>query len=235
MAKKQPEASVRNSAIGWAKSIGGALIIWLVLRTLLIGAFHITSGSMENTLLIGDVLFVNKALYGAQIPIVNKRIPGFRDPRRGDVVVFDSAEEPGLTVVKRIIGAPGDTVEMQENRVYLNGLQLDESYAVLSEDPVDPSDAKMRAWQTRYLTGDGSDTYEPTLKNWGPLVVPPDSFLVLGDNRDFSYDGRYWGFLGGDRIGGKAVILYFSFDKNGILPLPFITAIRWSRLFDLIR
>ena len=77
--------------------------------------------------------------------------------------------------------------------------------------------------------------YAPSLKNWGPLAVPPDSFMMMGDNRDFSYDSRYWGFLGGDRIMGKALIVYYSYDKNGLLPLPFFTAIRWRRLFTLLR
>jgi len=90
-------------------------------------------------------------------------------------------------------------------------------------------------WQRRYLVEQKAQGYRPTLKNWGPIVVPQDSFLAMGDNRDASYDSRYWGFLGRDRIRGRAVIVYFSYDKNGILPLPIITAIRWRRLFHLLR
>ena len=235
MAKAKEVGTVRERAMSWIKSLAVALVLWLVLRTLLIGAFHITSGSMEGTLLVGDVLFVNKALYGAEIPVAGKRLPGFRAPRRLDIVVFDSAEEAGLTVVKRIIGRPGDTVAMRDNVMWVNGAQLDEPYAVVSDEPGDPADAKMRAWQVRYLAGTDTDAYAPSLKNWGPLVVPADSFLMLGDNRDFSYDSRYWGFLGRDRIRGRAMIVYFSYDKNGLLPLPLITAIRWGRLLTVLR
>lgn len=228
------QVTPRENLIGWVKSIGAAVVLWYILRTFLVGAFHITSGSMENTLLIGDVLFVNKAVYGARIPLTGLHTPAFRDPRRYDVVVFESVEERGLTVVKRVIGVPGDTIAMRDNVVFVNNELLPEPYRVVTDEPVDPTDAKMR-WQRRYLASDDQDGYVPTLKNWGPIVVPADSFLVMGDNRDLSYDGRYWGFLGRDRIAGRALILYFSYDKNGILPLPFLTAIRWRRLFNLVR
>ncbi|MCZ6917076.1 MAG: signal peptidase I [Gemmatimonadetes bacterium] len=233
--KKKQEATPREQLISWAKSIAGALVLWLILRTFLVGAFHITSGSMEETLLVSDVLFVNKALYGSEIPIIKKRIPGFREPRRLDIVVFDSAEEPGLTVVKRLIGVPGDTVEMRDNVVLIDGKEMVEPYVVKGRELADPMDSKMRLWQSRYFVGSELEDYAPTAKNWGPLVVPPDSFLVMGDNRDFSYDSRWWGFLGRDRIGGRAMIVYFSYDRDGLLPLPFLTAIRWGRLFTILR
>ncbi len=234
--EKKPEpVTARERTLSWVKSIVAALVLWLALRTMLVGAFHITSGSMENTLLVGDVLFVNKALYGAKIPLMRAHLPAFREPRRLDIVVFDSAEEPGLTVVKRIIGVPGDTLEMRDNIMFVNGDLLDEPYAVVNDEPGDPSDAKMRAWQIRHWVGDDAVRYAPSLKNWGPLVVPPDSFLMLGDNRDFSYDSRYWGLLGRDRIMGRALVVYFSYDKDGLLPLPFLTAIRWTRLMTILR
>lgn len=242
MAKNKPQATnnpkqetAGERTMGWIKSIAAALVLWLLLRTMLVGAFHITSGSMERTLLVGDVLFVNKALYGAEVPLTNKHLLAFRQPRRRDVVVFDSAEEPGLTVVKRIVGVPGDTIEMRDNVVLINGEPLDEPHTVVTDEPGDPADAKMRAWQLRYFIGEDPSHYVPSLKNWGPLAVPPDSFLMMGDNRDFSYDSRYWGFLGRDRIMGKALIVYYSYDKNGLLPLPFFTAIRWRRLLTLLR
>jgi signal peptidase I len=230
VAKKQK--SLSQTLWEWAKSIAAALVIWFFLRALLVEAFRIPSGSMENTLLIGDFLFVNKALYGAEVPIIKKRLPAFREPQRFEVVIFESVEEPGVSVVKRIIGMPGDTIAMENNVVYLNGKPLEEPYAIRSDPTSDPEHPQMRAWQRRYLVGRDPRTYRPTLKNWGPLVVPPDSFFVMGDNRDASYDSRYWGFLGRDRIRGRPLFIYFSYDKNGVLPLPFLTAIRWERILS---
>ena len=216
----------------WIKSLAVALVMWYMLTSLLVQAFRIPSGSMENTLLVGDFLFVNKALYGADLPIVHKRLPAFSEPQRSEIVVFDSVEDPGISVVKRIVGVPGDTIGMKDNVFLLNGRLIDEDYVVRGNSG-DQRDSRMRSWQLKYLV-DGQDgqSYRPTLKNWGPLVVPPDSFFVMGDNRDNSYDGRYWGFLGRDRIRGKPLFVYFSYDKRGLFPLPFLTAIRWSRFFS---
>jgi len=231
-AKKRPDKW--SGALGWAKSIAIAFVMWLFLRSLLVEAYHITSGSMENTLLVGDVLFVNKALYGAQLPIVGTKLPAIREPRRNEIVIFESVEERGLTVVKRVVGMPGDTIGMVNNMLQRNGTPIDEPY-VIRTDTLDYADPKMMWQRSRLVAGVDRDQYHPSLKNWGPIVVPPDSFLVLGDNRDASYDGRYWGFLGRDRVRGRAEIIYYSHDANGILPLPFLTAIRWGRLFSLIR
>jgi signal peptidase I len=218
-----------------AKSVGVPLAVFLLLRTFAVEAFHIwPSGSMERTLLIGDFLFVNKALYGAEIPVVHRRLPGFRAPERQDVVVFQSVEDPDLTVVKRIVGAGHDTLQMRDNVLFLNGRPLDEPYVNRrSATTDDPSDPRMRGWQLRYYAGRDPAGYRPTLRNWGPIVVPPDSFFVMGDNRDDSYDSRYWGLLGRDRIRGSPFLVYFSYDRNGRLPLPFVTAIRWDRLLKV--
>lgn len=224
--------SLAQSAWEWTKSLAAALVIWFFLRALLVEAFRIPSGSMENTLLIGDFLFVNKALYGAEVPLVHKRLPAFREPVRGDVVIFDSPVEPGVNVVKRIIGMPGDTIRMEGNQIYINGRSLDEPYVVRTEPGHDVEAAEMRAWQVRYLVARETRTYRPSLQNWGPLLIPPDSFMVMGDNRNNSYDSRYWGFLGRDRIRGRPLFIYYSYDKNGVLPLPFFTAVRWDRLFS---
>ncbi len=224
--------STAQSTREWVKSIVIALVIWFFLRALLVEAFRIPSGSMENTLLIGDFLFVNKALYGAEIPIVNTRLPAIREPLRADIVIFESPIEPGVNVVKRLVGMPGDTLFMENNVLHANGRPVEEPYVILTDPMTDPEDPRMRAWQVRYLSGRDRRSYRPTLKNWGPVVVPPDSFFVMGDNRDNSYDSRYWGFLGRDRISGRPLLIYYSFDRSGLLPLPFLTNIRWGRIFS---
>jgi signal peptidase I len=218
----------------WAKSIVIALVVWMILRTFLIEAFRIPSGSMENTLLVGDFLFVNKALYGAEVPFTGKHLPAIREPKRGDILVFDSVEED-IKVVKRLIGMPGDTLSMEGGDLYVNGKKVDEPYAVKSdpgksEEPIQR--AKMRQWQSHYLINRDPATYQPDLHDWGPIVVPRDSFFMMGDNRDQSYDGRYWGFLPRQNVRGTPLIVYFSFDKNSYKPLPWLSAIRWSRLFS---
>src|ERR671929_1475762 len=114
----------------WTKSIVVALVVWFLLRTFLVEAFRIPSGSMENTLLIGDFLFVNKALYGAEVPIVRAHLPAIREPQRGDILVFDSVEEEGLKVVKRLIGMPGDTLYMEAGQLFRNGQRVDEPYVL---------------------------------------------------------------------------------------------------------
>jgi signal peptidase I len=230
-AAAKPAKSAAQSTREWIKSIAIALVIWFFLRALLIEAFRIPSGSMENTLLVGDFLFVNKALYGAEIPVVGKRLPAFREPERFDIVVFNSPEQPGINVVKRVVGMPGDTLSMERNVLYLNGRPLDEPYVIRTDPMNDPPDPRMRERQLPYLVGRDRRTYRPTLKNWGPIAVPPDSFWVMGDNRDNSLDSRYWGLLGRDRIKGRPLFVYYSYDKNGVLPLPFFTAVRWRRLF----
>jgi len=231
-----PTPSRRSRQWEFVRSLLVAVAIFLVLRTFVVEAFRIPSGSMENTLLIGDFLFVNKALYGAEIPFTGVRLPKFRDPRRHDLVIFKSPEEPRLTVVKRVVGMPGDTLRMEDNRMVVNGTPAEEPFVIRTDPLRDHEDPKMRTWQVRYLAPDRDPaSYRPTLKNWGPIVVPADSFFVMGDNRDNSYDSRYWGFLGRNRIRGRPLIIYYSFDPNGMLPLPFFTAIRWGRIFSLPR
>ena len=221
-----------ESAREWIKSIAIALVIWFFVRSLLVEAFRIPSGSMENTLQIGDFLFVNKALYGAEIPIVGTKLPAFREPHRQDIVIFNSPEEPGVNVVKRVIGVGGDTLSMMGGDLYRNGEVVEEPYIVRSGTAYDPEDPRMREWQVRYLVDRDPRSYRPSLRNWGPIVVPPDSFFVMGDNRDNSYDSRYWGFLGRDRVSGRPLFIYYSFDKTSVMPLPFLTGVRWSRIFS---
>ena len=219
----------------WTKSIGVALVVWFFLRTFLVEAFRIPSGSMEKTLLIGDFLFVNKLLYGAEVPLIHKRLPAIREPRRGEILVFDSVEEPGLKVVKRLIGVPGDTLSMEAGQLYRNGRAVSEPWALRS-DPLANADGmqreQMRRWQSKYLVaGVDRSTYHPDLNNWGPIVVPADSFFMMGDNRDSSYDGRYWGFLPRINVRGRPLVVYFSYDPSSWRALPFLTAVRWARIF----
>lgn len=219
----------------WTKSIAVALVVWFFLRTFLIEAFRIPSGSMERTLLVGDFLFVNKLLYGAEVPLIGKRLPAIRDPERDDVVVFDSVEDD-IKVVKRLVGMPGDTLAMERGALIRNGQRVEEPWAVhsspgISADPFQRE--RMRRWQSNYLVAAvNRDQYHPDLQDWGPIVVPPDSFFMMGDNRDDSYDSRYWGFLPKLNVRGRPELVYFSYDARSYKPLPFFTAIRWRRLFD---
>lgn len=235
MTETTPDGPAMRQALWeWTKSIFIAVAVWLLLRTFLVEAFRIPSGSMENTLLIGDFLFVNKAVYGAEVPFTGRHLPAFREPVRGDVLVFDSVEEEGLKVVKRLIGMPGDTLAMKGSVLQRNGLAVDEPY-VRHDNPSKSESPefrqKMHAWQVRHLAGDTTG-YLPDLQDWGPIVVPPGSFFMMGDNRDLSYDGRYWGFLPRANVRGTPLIIYYSYDPGSWKVLRPITAIRWSRLFS---
>jgi len=218
----------------WTKSIVVALLVWFVLRTFLVEAFRIPSGSMKNTLLVGDFLFVNKALYGAEVPFVRRTLPAWREPRRGEILVFDSVEDPALKIVKRLVGVPGDTLAMRAGRLWRNGRPVDEPYAVPG-DPLCTADplqrARMHDWQAAHYIGSDPAAYMPDLNDWGPIVVPRDSFFMMGDNRDDSYDGRYWGFLPRANVRGTPLVVYFSYDHEGVPVAPFVPAVRWGRLF----
>ena len=217
-----------------AKSLLGALGIWLLLRTFVVAAFRIPSESMEHTLLVGDWLWVTKALYGAEVPVIHKRLPGIREARRNDIVIFDSVEEPGVSVVKRLIGMPGDTLTMVAGMLYRDGVAVDEPYAVngdSSKSAAPEYRERMRAWQVRHLAAGDPATYHPDVHDWGPIVVARDSYFVLGDNRDSSYDSRYWGYLPKANVRGSPLLVYFSYDARSWRPLPFLTAVRWDRFF----
>lgn len=220
----------------WMRSLGMALVLFLIIRTFLVEAFQIPSGSMERTLLAGDFLFVNKAVYGAQIPGTHARLPGFESPRRGDVIVFAYPKNPELNYVKRVIGVPGDTVEMHGGLVRVNGESMTEPYAQRVDPGHDLYDPEFN-WQKQYLVGGAvpARDYHPTRDTWGPLVVPPDKYLVLGDNRDNSSDSRYWGFVDATAVKGRPLVVYFSYDREAHDALPWLTDIRWHRLGSIIR
>ena len=217
----------------WAKSIFFAAILFLVFRSFLIQTFVITSGSMENTLLVGDMLMVNRAAIGSRIPLTDIRIPGYSAPERGDILVFDPPHEEDLKLVKRLIGMPGDTLEMRDKTLILNGVEQDEPYVVITEygDQFDG----MMLWQREHLTDDQDpDGYRPSRDNWGPIVIPDEHYFMLGDNRDTSLDSRYWGLLEEWRLEGRAVAIYFSYEKESFRPFPWIREIRASRIGTLI-
>ena len=168
-------ASAMRVVMDWVKSISIALVAWFLLRTFLIEAFRIPSGSMQNTLLVGDFLFVNKFLYGAEVPVLKKRLPAVREPERGEVIVFDSVEDD-IKVVKRLIGVAGDTLEMRSGVVYRNGVKVEEPYAVnsnpsLSADPL--KRAQMREWQVQHFAGPVPREFSPTIwYSFGPPGTP---------------------------------------------------------------
>ena len=240
-ARKAPKAAStgkdaarpRGGLWEWTKSLLMGFLLFLVLRTFLIQTFTITSGSMEGTLLVGDFLLLNKSAYGATIPGTDKRMPGYAEPTRGDIVVFRGSHEP-IDLVKRLIALPGDTVEMRNSTLLLNGVPREEPYVRHSDRGGDQPHPWM-TWQKDYLASGDPATYRPTRDNWGPLVVPPNHYFVLGDNRDESLDSRYWGFVPEPDIKGRAVALYFSYDGQAAGSIPIVNHVRWDRIGDRLR
>ena len=219
----------------WTKAICTAIVLFLVIRTFAVEAFKIPTGSMEGTLLVGDFLLVNKAVYGAEIPFTQKRLPAFSHPDRGDVVVFLPPHDPDRNYVKRLVGVGGDTREMREKTLYLNGRPQLEPFVRHADPLTDPEDPKMM-WQLPYLVPGSVDPHEyrPSRDNWGPLVVPAGKFFALGDNRDLSEDSRYWGFLDAEAIKGRPMFVYYSFEKDITDPFSWLRGIRWGRIGETI-
>ena len=205
----------------------------VILRTFLIQTFVITSGSMESTLLTGDFLVVNRAAVGSRVPFTDIRIPGYSQVKRGDILVFDPHHEENMTVVKRLVGLPGDTLEMRNKALYLNGAPQDEPYVVTTTSAGGFSPDFL--WQMEHLVGGPRTDYHPTRDNWGPIVVPEGRYFMLGDNRDTSLDSRFWGFLEAWRFEGRAVAIYFSYNRGSFRPFPWIREIRASRIGTRVR
>jgi len=227
--KKASDQGQENSVAEWTKSIVIAVVLFLVLRTFLVQTFVITSGSMENTLLVGDMLVVNRSAIGSFIPGTGIRIPGYSSPHRGDVLVFDPPHEETLKLIKRLIGTPGDTLEMRDRVLYRNGAIVDEPYVVHTDagDEMHP----WMEWQRDFVApGVDPRAYAPTRDTWGPLVIPDDRYFMLGDNREKSLDSRYWGLLEGWRLEGRAVFTYYSYNKDSYDPFPAIREVRWGRV-----
>lgn len=219
----------RRSVWEWTKSFLIAFGLFLMIRTFLVEAFTIPTGSMENTLLVGDFLLVNKAVFGATVPFTRLRTPALRQPERGDVVVFIPSHEPGMNYVKRLVGMPGDTLAMYDRTLYINGRPQTEPYARSGErrDGFAPA----MSWQCAFRPADvDASECQPTRDSWGPLVVPRDHMFVLGDNRDDSEDSRFWGFVERERIRGRPLVIYYSFDPASPRRVPWLTGIRWGSI-----
>ena len=213
----------------WLRFAILTLALFLLIRGFVMEAFTIPTSSMEGTLLVGDFLLVNKALYGAEIPGLHRRLPAIREPSRGDVIVFNPPHDPHRDYVKRVVGVEGDTLEMREKILILNGVPQDESYARHLDrrgDAVHPS----MGWQADYLAAAHPVIrYAPSRDNWGPLVVPPGRYFVLGDNRDNSEDSRYWGFVDRDQIKGQPWLIYLSVRSGEVDSAPWFRRVRWGR------
>jgi signal peptidase I len=189
---------------------------------------------MESTLLVGDFLLVNKLVYGAEVPFTGKRLPAIRQPARGDVIVFQWPEDPEKNFVKRLVGTPGDTLEMRDGALLLNGTMQPERYAVHNDPSGDPSEEGFR-WQRGYLAAATPlGRYHPSRNNWGPIVVPSRHYFVLGDNRDNSLDSRYWGFVPDTLVRGRPLFVYYSYAPDTNDRFAWLTHIRWQRLGEAI-
>lgn len=190
----------------WSEALVVALVLALIIRTFVIQAFKIPSGSMEDTLLVGDHLLVNKFVYGMQVPFSDRRFFEMRDPQRGDVIVFEFPEDQDKSwlerrdFIKRVVGVPGDRVEVLNKQVLVNG----EPYVIPQEVHKESNLVNSR-------------------DNLGPVTVPPGKYFVMGDNRDRSFDSRFWGFVPEENIKGLAFIKYWSWDSQEHWP-------RWNRI-----
>jgi signal peptidase I len=235
-AKQQEEETFLGAVWDWTKSIVIGFLIFIVIRTFLIQTFTIISGSMEDTLLIGDFLVLSKSAYGATIPGTDTKLPGYSDPHRNDIVVFLSHHEyPQIDLVKRLVGMPGDTLAMKGGQLYRGGVALTEPYVKHTLGSADGYDPRME-WQRDFLVGEArTQPYYPTRDNWGPIVVPDTGYFRMGDNRDSSLDSRYWGFVPRRDMLGRAVALYFSYDRMDNDGLPFFGHIRWNRIGDRLK
>ena len=219
----------------WFRFAFVTLVLFLLIRGFVLEAFTIPTSSMEGTLLVGDFLFVNKALYGAEIPGTTARLPGIRTPERGDVVVFRPPHDPSRVYVKRLVGIPGDTLEMKRKTLIRNGMAQDEAYAVHEDHRGDAIHPDMKGQSDFLAPTEPGLGYLPSRDNWGPLVVPDENFFVLGDNRDNSEDSRYWGFIERENITGRPWMVYLSLLDSEGFSGGWIQRVRWDRVGHIVR
>jgi signal peptidase I len=228
----------KSTAREYFESIVIAVILALFIRTFVFQAFKIPTGSMENNLLIGDHLLVNKFVFGPSVSVLERTLLPMGTIRRGDIIVFKYPEEPDRDFIKRVIGLPGETLELKEKKVYIDGKPLDEPYVHFLEPP------------GRH-TGISEETSVDVRERYGPVTVPGDQYFMMGDNRDNSQDSRYWGFLRRDYIKGKALLIYWSYESDredyadestgatirglGSVFAHFFTRTRWDRMLHQIR
>jgi signal peptidase I len=186
-----------------------AVVLALFIRTFIVQAFKIPSGSMKSTLVIGDHILVNKFLYGIKIPFLNKTIIPIKNPERGDIIVFKFPEDPDKDFIKRVIGIAGDKIQIRDKKVHINGKLSSDMEGLHTDSRIFPERMQPR-------------------DNFGPVKVPSNKLFVMGDNRDHSYDSRFWGFVDLKAVKGKAFIIYWSWDKNSF-------GIRWGRIGQLLK
>jgi signal peptidase I len=185
----------RTTMWGYAMVMGGAFIAAFILRFAFVEAYKIPSESMIPTLLVGDDLLANKFVYGIKIPFFNRKILILTSPHKGDIIVFRSPEDPRKELIKRVVAVEGDLIEERNKRIFINGRASNEPYIQHTDDFLeDPRD------------------------NFGPYVVPKDKLFVMGDNRDESYDSRFYGFVDLKDVEGKAFVVYWSWDNETTLP-----------------
>ncbi len=205
---EEPRKALWEKVWDWGKSILLALVLAIFIRTFFVQAYKIPSGSMIPTLLIGDHILVNKFVYGVRNPFTRELWIKGRIPKRGEIIVFIYPENRDLDFIKRVIGLPGDVIEIRNKQVYVNGKPLVEPYVRHSDMRVLPREVSPR-------------------DNFGPVKVPPGHLFVMGDNRDESYDSRFWGFVPIRDVKGKAFLIYFSWDPRNF-------HIRFRRIGKLI-
>jgi signal peptidase I len=201
----------------YVEAIGIAILLALFIRTFVVQAFKIPSGSMLPTLLIGDHLLVNKFIYGIKIPFSGKLLVPIKDPESGDIIVFKFPRDRSIDYIKRVVGVPGDRIEVKDKKLYRNGKRAEDPHAHFSSTAVLPASVSPK-------------------DNFGPVTVPEGKYFVMGDNRDNSSDSRFWGFVDTSDVLGKAFIIYWSWDiDEPLLSVERFTSIRWGRLAHIIR
>jgi signal peptidase I len=190
----------------YLEAIGIAILLALFIRTFVVQAFKIPSGSMKPTLLVGDHILVNKFIYGIKMPFADKTLIPVNTPKRGDVIVFKYPRDTSKDYIKRVVGLPGDRIQVIDRKLLINGAAVDDPHAYYS------------------LSGIMPDSF---LRHFGPVVVPPDHLFVMGDNRDESSDSRVWGFVPLSYVRGEAFLIYWSWDQGHF-------GVRWNRLGDVV-